>query len=77
MTLGNLAILTHSLNSSIKNANWDIKKVGNKKSKGLDEYAQGLKTLTPYLALTSWDEEAINQRADDLYNLALQTWQSI
>lgn len=77
LNLGNLAILTHSLNSSIKNANWDIKKVGNKKSKGLNEYAQGLKTLTPYLALTSWDEEAINQRADDLYNLALQTWQSI
>lgn len=77
LTLGNLAILTHSLNASIKNANWDIKKVGNKKSKGLIEYAQGLKTLTPYLSLSSWDEGAIQQRADDLYDLAVKVWPSI
>lgn len=77
LTLGNLAILTHSLNSSIKNANWDIKKIGNKKSKGLNEYAQGLKTLTPYLSLPSWDEETIDQRADDLYKLALKVWPNI
>lgn len=77
LTLGNLAILTHSLNSSIKNANWDIKKNGNKKSKGLKEYTQGLRTLTPYLDLKVWNEYTIKNRANDLYQLALQTWKNI
>ena len=74
LTLGNLAILTHSLNSSIKNANWETKKIGNEKSKGLNEYTQGLKTLTPYLALKDWDETTIYNRAEDLYQIAIQTW---
>lgn len=58
LTLGNLTILTHSLNSSIKNSNWDIKKIGNKKSKGLNEYAQGLKHyLLTYLFQTGMNQQ--------------------
>lgn len=77
LTLGNLAILTHSLNSSIKNANWSTKKIGNSKSKGLNDYAHGLKTLAPYLPLSEWDESTISARSNDLYSLALTTWQGI
>ncbi|MDO4225525.1 MAG: DUF1524 domain-containing protein, partial [Bergeyella zoohelcum] len=45
LTLGNLAIITQSLNSSIRDANWKTKKKGKDKKGGLKLYSSGIKTL--------------------------------
>ena len=63
LTLGNLAIITASLNSSIRDANWDIKKQGKGNKKGLLEYANGLETMNKYLQYDKWDENSIDKRA--------------
>lgn len=70
LTLGNLAIITQSLNSSIRDSNWDIKK------KGLNEYSSGIKTLTHFLDLEEWNEQEIQNRADFLYNEGLKIWKT-
>ena len=77
LTLGNLTIITQSLNSSIRNANWATKKSGQKgKGAGLQEYANGLETLSSYLKKDVWDEDAIKERASYLSTKALEIWSS-
>lgn len=73
-TLGNLAIITQSLNTSIRDANWGTKKKGQKNKHGLKHYSGGIETLVPYLDLDVWDEDAIDKRADFLYQKALEIW---
>lgn len=73
-TLGNLALLTQSLNSSVSNNSWDIKLNGNSKKKGLKEYASGLVTMKWPLAQTVWNEDSIEQRADWLFDWARVIW---
>jgi uncharacterized protein with ParB-like and HNH nuclease domain len=74
LTLGNLAIITASLNSSIRDANWDIKKQGKGNKKGLLEYANGLETMNKYLQYDKWDENSIDKRAGFLSEKALAIW---
>lgn len=74
LTLGNLTIITASLNSSIKNGNWDTKRNGNGTKKGLNQYATGLDTFSQYLTLQDWNEQRITNRADFLYNEAVKIW---
>jgi len=74
LTLGNLAIITASLNSSIRDANWDIKKQGKGNKKGLLEYANGLETMNKYLQYDKWDENSIDKRAKFLLEKALNIW---
>ncbi|MDO4228642.1 MAG: DUF262 domain-containing HNH endonuclease family protein, partial [Capnocytophaga sp.] len=74
LTLGNLAIITQSLNSSIRDANWKTKKKGKDKKGGLKLYSSGIKTLIPYLELEQWNEEEIQKRANFLYEEALKIW---
>jgi len=74
LTLGNLTIITASLNSSIRDGNWNIKKSGKLNKPGLNQYAAGLDTFSQYLALATWDENEISKRADFLYDKALLTW---
>lgn len=74
LTLGNLAIITQSLNSSIRDANWKTKKKGKDKRGGLALYSSGIKTLVPFLSLENWNEEEIQKRADFLYNEAVKIW---
>lgn len=74
LTLGNLAIITSSLNSSIRDAKWSIKKNGQGSRSGLTHYATGLETLTPFLQLSDWNEEEIMKRADFLYEKAKEIW---
>lgn len=74
LTLGNLAIITQSLNSSIRDANWKTKKKGKDKKGGLSTYSSGIKTLMPFLDLEEWNENEIQKRADFLYNEALKIW---
>lgn len=73
-TLGNLALLPQSLNSSISNNSWSIKLNGNTKKKGLKEYASGLETMALVLSQSDWNESKIEARADWLFDNARVIW---
>ena len=74
LTLGNLTIITQALNASIRDSDWKTKKDGTDNKGGLIQYADGIETLTKYLALDKWDEVEIDKRADDLASSALKIW---
>lgn len=74
MTLGNLTMLTSSLNTSIRDADWLTKKQGKKDKKGLLTYAAGLDTFSGYLDVSDWNESVIDDRADFLFEHAKQVW---
>lgn len=74
LTLGNLTIITQSLNASIRDANWATKKRGAKNKGGLKTYSEGIEILTDYLNENTWDEELITKRARYLANKALEIW---
>ena len=67
LTLGNLTLIKGKLNSSMRDANWEIKKAA------LLNYST-LRQTTSYLALPYWNEEMINERGNDLYNSAIAIW---
>jgi len=75
-TLGNLAIITQSLNASIRDSDWDTKKQGNGKRLGLESYSAGIETLSPFLKLEEWNEIEIQKRADYLFGKAKEIWKS-
>ena len=75
-TLGNLAIITQSLNASIRDSNWPTKKRGSGKKEGLRHYSGGIETLAPYLDLQEWNEDEIQKRADFLFNKAKEIWKA-
>lgn len=74
LTLGNLTIITSSLNSSIRDSAWEIKKNGKGNKKGLKAYASGLDIMNDILDKDVWDEKAISQRASFLANKSLEAW---
>jgi uncharacterized protein with ParB-like and HNH nuclease domain len=74
LTLGNLTIITASLNSSIRDGNWNVKRKGKSNKAGLNQYASGLDTFSQYLSLPNWDETEISNRADFLYGEAIKIW---
>lgn len=76
-TLGNLAIITQSLNASIRDSNWEIKKKGNGKNQGLKHFSGGIDTLAPYLEKDQWNEKEIQNRSNALLRDALQIWSVI
>lgn len=76
LTLGNLTIITSSLNTSIRDANWDTKKEGKKDKKGLKQYASGIDTFSEYLARSEWNEKVIAERAEFLFDKAKTVWKS-
>lgn len=73
-TLGNLAIITQSLNASIRDSNWPTKKSGSGSKEGLKHYSGGIETLSPYLELSEWNETEIDKRADFLFKKACEIW---
>ncbi len=75
LTLGNLAIITQSLNASIRDSDWETKKKGQGKNAGLSHFSGGVETLSPFLEINIWNEEEIQKRADYLYNHAVKIWQ--
>ncbi|MFV0366312.1 MAG: DUF262 domain-containing protein [Mangrovibacterium sp.] len=75
-TLGNLAIITQSLNASIRDSNWKTKKKGKGNKDGLIKYSAGIETLAPYLELDEWNEVEIEKRAKFLYKKALEIWKT-
>lgn len=74
LTLGNLAIITHSLNASIRDADWPTKKQGKGYKDGLALCAAGLATMAGALEKESWDEGDIADRAEWLADKALEVW---
>jgi uncharacterized protein with ParB-like and HNH nuclease domain len=76
LTLGNLAIITSSLNSSIRDSTWDTKKNGRGDKKGLKHYSAGLETLGDFLDEAEWNETTIQNRADYLSEKAIEIWKS-
>ncbi|MDO4649636.1 MAG: DUF262 domain-containing HNH endonuclease family protein [Eubacteriales bacterium] len=74
LTLGNLAIITQSLNSSIRDADWSMKKSGKKNKPGLDECATGLTTMNDVLKKDEWTEADISERGNWLSDQAIQVW---
>jgi uncharacterized protein with ParB-like and HNH nuclease domain len=73
-TLGNLAIITQSLNASIRDSDWRTKKSGKANKEGLIHYSAGIETLAPYLSLDVWNEVEIEKRAKFLYESAIEIW---
>ena len=76
-TLGNFAIITQSLNTSISDNSWTIKKAGNKNNPGLDQCAAGLVTMENVLSEDIWNESKIETRAAWLYEKAKDIWSSV
>lgn len=74
LTLGNLTIITQTLNSTIRDANWEVKKNGRGDKNGLITYSAGLETINPFLSLAVWNENAIDNRAEFLFNKAREIW---
>ncbi len=74
LTLGNLAIITQSLNANINDADWQTKLKGRGSHKGLKAYSGGIETLTEYLDKKIWDENSIQERASKLYEKAVIIW---
>ena len=73
-TLGNLMIISDSLNSSISNADWTTKKNGNSRYKGLLKYASDLEIWNGALNLPVWNEATIFERAEWLAEQANAVW---
>jgi len=74
LTLGNLAIITQPLNSSIRDSNWQTKLNGKNSKTGLLVNASGLLTMQSALTHSDWTEENISERAEELSTLALSIW---
>ena len=74
LTLGNLTIITQSLNATIRDSSWATKKKGKGDKKGLLQYSGGLETISKYLQLPEWNEKTIEERANDLYEHAKTVW---
>ena len=74
LTLGNLTIITASLNSSIRDGNWDVKRDGKGSKLGLRHYATGLDTFSQYLESPVWNESTIENRANFLFEKAINIW---
>jgi hypothetical protein len=66
-TFGNLTILTQSLNSSVSNSPWNLKKP--------ELLKHSLLPINQLLHdVSTWDETAIALRSDDLLARALKVW---
>lgn len=74
LTLGNLAIIPQSLNTSIRDASWDVKKSGKSDKPGLEICASGLYTLHDALSKNKWNENEIKSRAVWMCNMAKEVW---
>ena len=74
LTLGNLAIITQSLNASIRDSEWAVKLTGKGQKDGLKKYATGIETISKYLDYSEWNEICIKERADNLAETAVKVW---
>ena len=77
LTLGNLTIITQSLNASMRDADWETKKNWKWNKYWLLQYASGMDTLPQeFLHSQEWSEQTIAERANFLYEQAKQIWKN-
>ena len=74
LTLGNLAIITQSLNASIRDGAWSTKLHGKGSKPGLKACSSGLKTMTDVLSKMNWNETEIENRSTWLLSKANSIW---
>lgn len=75
LTLGNLAIIPQSLNASIRDGAWNVKKIGKgNDNPGLTLCAAGLTTIHDALQKDEWNEKEISLRAQWLFEQATKLW---
>lgn len=74
LTLGNLAIISGRLNSSISNSSWMDKLEGKENKEGLRKLGSGIMTHADVLNVDVWNEEQITIRANQLYNDVVKFW---
>jgi hypothetical protein len=66
-TIGNLTLLTQSLNSGISNSPWDDKR------KAIEKYGV-LRLSAPLKAAEKWDEASITVRSEELADVVCRVW---
>ena len=71
MCLTRLSTNTKQLNSSIRDADWNEKKMGIGTKHGLGEYAQGIEIFSSYLGRENWNEDCIKERGKKLFEYAV------
>lgn len=71
---GNLAIIHHKLNTAVSNADWATKLEGKSGNPGLKVCASGLQTMKTPLNCSSWDEQKIADRTNELTDFAITIW---
>lgn len=71
-TLGNMAIITQGLNSTISNYEWSKKLLG-----GLEEKARDLITMKDVICQTEWNEASISLRGEWLAEKANDVWLNV
>ena len=74
LTLGNLTIITSSLNTSIRDSDWKTKLQGVGTRGGLKRFSSGIEITGDFLERSDWNEEAIEERAHFLNHLAQKIW---
>lgn len=72
LTIGNLTIITQSLNAAIRDAEWQVKLDGKGYKGGLRRYGAGIQIAEEALSKDVWDEQAIEMRGQFLYDLAVR-----
>ena len=71
-TLGNMAIITQGLNSTVSNYEWSKKLVG-----GLEAKASDLLTMKDVVNQIKWNEESISSRGEWLADKANEVWVNV
>lgn len=66
-TIGNLSLLTKELNPSVSNGPW------NKKREAILKHS-ALNLNRDFLKMETWDEDQIEKRSKDLFELAVKIW---
>ncbi len=78
--IGNMTLLTSSLNTSLRNYEYSRKINGEGKQKGIKEYADLLvtkKILKIYDSSQIWDERKIRERTNQIYIDVIDIWKPI
>lgn len=66
-TIGNVTILTHELNAAISNGPWA------KKKEEIGKYSV-LSINRELLRVDAWNEDTINERSQNLFEIAVRVW---
>lgn len=73
-SFGNLTLLTNKLGVGIGNLDWETKKKGVGKKKGLLECAGDIRTLRNYLDIDKWNYVSIDRRREFLLRKVEEIW---